>query len=107
MNKKPARKEVSLCGTLTASNIVALRNLERRAEQCDQLQEAADAVAAFIGGAKDRLGRPDPSANDAMREARARVLLLATKHGVQGGHHTYLDQCAALLNAAIRAATPD
>jgi hypothetical protein len=57
-------------------------------------------VAIFIGGAKDRLGRPDV-VSDEMRAARARILELATRYGVQGGHHTYLDQCAALLNAVV------
>lgn len=61
---------------------------------------AVEAVAAFIGGAKDRLGRPDAAANDTMREARQRVLALAQKFGVAGGHTTCLDQCAALLRAA-------
>lgn len=69
------------------------------------LLEAAAAVAAFIGGVKDRLGRPDPCGSDAMRAARQQVLELATRYGVQGGHHTYIDQCAALLNAVVAKAT--
>lgn len=60
---------------------------------------AIEAVAVFIGGAKDRLGRPDPAANDAMREARQTIQRLAIFYGVGGGHATYLDQCAALLRA--------
>jgi hypothetical protein len=66
----------------------------------DDLPAAAEAVAAFIGGAKDRLGRPDPAANDQMREARQTIQQLATAYGVQAGHATVLDQCAALLRAA-------
>lgn len=68
------------------------------------LLEATQAVADFIGGGKDRFGRPDPVATQEMREARERVRLLAVKHGVAGNHHTFLDQCAALLKAAIKAA---
>lgn len=68
---------------------------------------AIEAVAAFIGGAKDRLGRPDAAANDTMREARQQVLALAHKFGVAGGHATYLDQCAALLRAAAAAPGPE
>jgi hypothetical protein len=70
----------------------------------DDLLEAATAVARFIGGPKDRLGRPDPAASSDARAARERVRELAAKHGVAGGHHTYLDQCAALLNAVAKAA---
>jgi hypothetical protein len=69
---------------------------------------AADAVAEFIGGAKDRLGRPDPAANDDMRAARERVRELAVKYRVTGQDRhtfTYLDQCAAVLRAAIAKAT--
>lgn len=62
---------------------------------------AIAAVATFIGGAKDRLGRPDPAASDTMRRARQEVRDLATKYGVAGGHATHLDQCAALLRAII------
>jgi hypothetical protein len=83
----------------TAEQVISLRASR------DELLSATAAVAAFIGGAKDRLGRPDPAANDAMRAARDQVRALAERYGVQGGHQTYLDQCAALLNAAISAAT--
>ena len=65
-----------------------------------ELCEVLDATANFLGGAKDRLGRPDPSASDDMRQARERIRELALRYGVAGGHHTYIDQCAALLNAA-------
>lgn len=70
-----------------------------------ELLEAAAAVAAFIGGPKDRLGRPDVGASDSMRAARAKVLELVTRYGVQGGHSTYLDQCAALLDIVVAKAT--
>lgn len=69
------------------------------------LLEASAAVAAFIGGPKDRFGRPEPTANDDMRAARERIREMAVQHGVAGGHHTYLDQCAALLNAVVAKAT--
>lgn len=70
------------------------------------LREAAQAVADFIGGDKDRFGRPDAVATVEMREARERVRLLAVKHGVAGGRKTFLDQCAALLNAVLTSTTP-
>lgn len=74
-------------------------------ERCqDELAAAALAVARFIGGSKDRLGRPDPDASEEMREARERVRTLARQFGVQGGHETYLDQCAAVLRAAVERA---
>lgn len=57
------------------------------------------AIAAFLGGAKDRLGRPDAAANDEMRAAREAIRAAAVRHGVAGGHHTYIDQCAAVLTA--------
>jgi hypothetical protein len=81
----------------------------RRIVQCvnahDELVAVTAAVACFIGGAKDRVGRPDPAADDVMRNAREQVRVLAERYGVQGGHATYLDQCAALLRAAIAKAT--
>jgi hypothetical protein len=64
-----------------------------------------DVVSLFLGGAKDRLGRPDPAASDSMRQARDRIRELAVRYGVAGGHHTYIDQCAALMRAAIAKAT--
>lgn len=69
---------------------------------------AITAIATFIGGPKDRLGRLDVAANDTMREARQTILRLATNYGVQGGHATYLDQCSALLRALLKeAGEPD
>lgn len=67
------------------------------------LQTALDSVARFIGGAKDRFGRPDPAANNDMRSAREEVRALASRYGVAGGHDTYLDQCTALLRAVSAA----
>ena len=65
----------------------------------DDAKAAVLAVANFIGGRTDRLGRPDPSADDAMRAAREEIRRLAMAHGVGGGHASYLAQCAALLRA--------
>ena len=75
--------------------------LERYAFQWSELRLVIAAVALFIGGDKDRLGRPDPAANEAMRTARARVQELAVRFGVAGGHRTYLDQCAGVLRATV------
>jgi phosphosulfolactate phosphohydrolase-like enzyme len=77
----------------------------RRVNAHDDLLAASIAVAQFIGGAKDRLGRPDPAGDEATRKAREQVRALAERYTVQGGHHTYLDQCAALLRAVIARAT--
>lgn len=82
-----------------------LAPFDEREELIAGMREAAEAVAAFIGGAKDRLGRPDPAANEEMRAARERIRELAVRYGVAAGHHTYIDQCAAVLRAAIAKAT--
>jgi|ERR1041384_4213499 ribosomal protein S14 len=66
---------------------------------------AAQAVAAFLSGPKDRFGRVDVGADVATLAARNRVRELAIQFQVPGSE-TYLDQCAAVLVAALAPLLP-
>jgi hypothetical protein len=65
-----------------------------------ELLEAAQAVADYLAGPKDRFGRVDAAADEATRDARERVRQLAIQYSVTGARTT-LDQCATVLQAAI------
>jgi hypothetical protein len=93
MNEGPGE-----AGPMDAERIVQCVNAH------DELVAAMEAVSRFLSGAKDRLGRPDPAGDAETREAREQVRALAVKYGVPG-QHTYIDQCGAVLLAAIAKAT--
>ena len=79
--------------------------VRERSKAHEELVSVMDAIARYIGGPKDRFGRPDQNANDDMRKARADILALARFYGYAGNHATVLDQAAAVLRAAIAKAT--
>lgn len=68
------------------------------------LTEVVRAVADFLAGPKDRYGRVDigAGADDRARAARERIREFAVHYGVTGTGTTVLDQCAAVLRAAIQ-----